>query len=242
MMIPMTPAGVRTWSLLIVASVFLSSSLGLAQEKTEDPPRTSRRTELVKKVKPALVFVQEPKAKDEEKPQGSKQAPGIIIDAKKGTVLTNHSVVKGWKNTDIVLADGRRLSAKVVLSDPDLDLVVLSVQDAKPLPVVIVGDSDQVAVADFVLIYNTPFSTAVDDPLLILRGVIGGKGRRTKQGELVFTVDTAIGPGSGPGPVFNEKGEFIGLVVGQDSRFHGVNTVIPSNRLMKRVAEGTTDK
>jgi S1-C subfamily serine protease len=241
-MIPTIPAGVRSWSLLIVASAFLFSTLGLAQEKTEDAPRPSRDSEVVKKVKAALVFIQEPKAKDEEKPQGSKQALGIIIDAKKGTVLTNHSVIKGWKKPDLVLTDGRRLSTKIVLSDPDLDLVVLSVEDTKPLPVVIVGDSDKVAVADFVLAFNAPFSTAVDDPLLILRGVISGKGRLTKQGEVVFKVDTAIGPGSGPGPLINEKGEFIGLVAGREFNPRGGNLVIPGNRLMKRLSEGATDK
>ena len=223
-----------TAALVIGASGLFLSPLASAQEKNENAAR--QLTAAVEKVKPALVFLQEPKEKGgggkQEKKQ-PKQALGLIIDPK-GTVVTNHSLIKGLKTIEVVLSDGRRLPAKAMFSDPDLDLAIVKIEDIKPFPHSTVGDSEKVKKGDWVVALSAPWM--VNESATVTNGLIGGKVRGTKKGALLFLVDTSISPGIGPGPLIGSEGKFVGLVVGRKVGPRGINSAIPSNLVMKRAA------
>ena len=156
-------------------------------------------------------------------------------------MVTNHSTTKGWKKSEVILSDGRRLPAKTLLSDPELDLAIIKVEAAKPLPPVEVGDSDKVKKGDWVIALGALRTTAIDDALLVVPGLIGGKVRGKKKDELLFLVDTSLGPGCNAGPLITREGKFVGLVVSRDLSPHP-DGAIPSNRVKERVAEWSKKK
>jgi WD40 repeat protein/S1-C subfamily serine protease len=203
----------------------------------QDAPGQSPVTGAVENSKRALVLIQEAKGKSDGK-EGTvpRSVLGILIDAK-GAVVTNYSLIKGWKKLAVVLSDGRRLPAKAMRSDPDLDLAVIHVEDPKPLPHATVGDSENLKVGDFVLALSAPWTVAVEELPVSTRGIIAGKARTTKKGDARFTVDTATGPACSPGPLIDRRGQFIGLVVSRDLVPRGTNGAIPSKRILERLAE-----
>jgi RNA polymerase sigma factor (sigma-70 family) len=204
----------------------------------KDAPRESPVKRAVEKCKPALVSVQEvaEKGAGEEEAAPPRSVLGILIDAG-GVVLTNQSLIKGAKKLAVVLGDGRRLPARAVRSDRDLDLAVIHVEDSKPLPAVEIGDSEKVEVGDWVLALSYPWTAAVDEPLTVTAGLIAGKARGTKTAESLLAVDTSIGPGCAPGPLLGREGKLLGLVVSREHMPGGRNGAVPSNRVVERLAE-----
>jgi serine protease Do len=231
----------RAWALVIGALALISSPLLIAQERKEEAPRKSSATAAIEKVKPALVFIQEPKENGTAEGKRRAFALGVLIDPR-GTVVTNHSAIKGMKKREVILSDGRRLPAKALFSDPDLDLAMIKVEDAKPLPYAEVGDSEKVKLGDSVLALSAPWTTAVDEPLMVAAGLISGKARLTKTRDFLFMVDTHIGPGCGPGPLITREGKFVGLVVSRDITPRAANSALPSNRVKQRVTEWSRKK
>ena len=237
---PQIPLLFRAWAFVIGAWAVISSPLLSAQEPKEESPRKSPVVAAVEKVKPAARL----HPGIQRKGQGSRGAAlcalGVLIDPK-GTVLTNHSTTKGWKKSEVILSDGRKLPAKALFSDPDLDLLVLQVEDTKPFPHVEVGDSDKVKKGDWVIGLGARSKTADDKPLLVVAGLIGGKVRAKKKDEFLFRVDTSIGPGCNPGPLITREGKFVGLVVSRNLSPH-LDGAVPSNRLKDRVAKWSEEK
>lgn len=225
----------RAWAIVTGAWAVISSPHLSAQEPKEEGPRTSPIVAAVKNVKPALVFIQESKEKGKNEGGRRACALGVLIDTK-GAVLTNHSTTKGWKKRDVILSDGRILPAKALFSDPDLDLLVIQIDDTKPFSHVEVGDSDKVKEGDCVIALGAPSTAAEDKPLQVVAGLIGGKVRTKKKDEFLFLVDTSIGPGCNPGPLITREGKFVGMVVSRDLSPHS-NGAVPSNRLKDRVAD-----
>jgi serine protease Do len=211
----------------------LASSLVVSAQEQKGRPRKSPFTAAVEKVKPALVVLQEPGEKGAHESRRRSHALGITIDCK-GTIVTNHSLIKSWKKIEITLSNGRRLPSKAVFSDPDLDLAVIRVEDAKALPHAEFGDSEKLQLGDYVLVLSSPWSDAVIDSLTVTAGIIGGRVRAAKKGEWLL-VDTAVGPGSGPGPLISPEGKFVGLVVSRKLGPHGMT--VPSSRAKDRVVE-----
>jgi S1-C subfamily serine protease len=226
----------RAWTLVVGVAMLISASLLSARERTEEARRKPSLAVAVEKVKPALVFLQQPKEKGKEEGKRSPYALGVIIDPT-GTVVTNHSATRGFKKIDVLLSDGRRLPTKALFSDPDLDLAVIKIEDTRRLPYAEVGDSDKVKVGDRVLALSAPWTTPVDEPLMVVSGLIAGTRRGAKPGDFLFLVDTAIGPGCGAGPLMDREGKFVGLVVGGDRGPRSTNTAIPSNRVKERAAK-----
>jgi S1-C subfamily serine protease len=218
----------------------LASSPLLPEQPKEEVPRQAPFAVVVEKIKPALVFIQEPKEKGAAAAKRPKFALGIIIDPK-GILVTNHSAIKGMKSSEVLLHDGRVLPVKALLSDPDLDLAIIKVEDGKPLPYAEVGDSEKVKEGDWIIALGAPWTTAVDEPLLVAAGLISGKVRGTKKDEHLFLVDTSIGPGCSPGPLITREGKFVGLVVSRDLSPRS-NGAIPSNRVKKHAADWAKEK
>ncbi|QSQ22611.1 Do family serine endopeptidase [Pyxidicoccus parkwayensis] len=154
---------------------------------------------------------------------------GFIVDAR-GLVLTNNHVVEGATEIHVQLPDGRELNAKVMGTDPLTDVAVLRLQlppDTKALPVVRLGDSDALRVGDWVVAIGNPFGLSSSVSL----GIVSAKAREigaSAYDEFLQT-DAAINPGNSGGPLFNMKGEVVGIntaIIGGGS---GIGFAVPSN-------------
>ena len=139
---------------------------------------------------------------------------GVLIDAE-GYLLTNYHVVKGADRVAVRLTDaksvGHLLDARVVGTDRHADVALLKI-DPKKIPLVTapLGDSDQVALGDWVIAIGNPHCLTGT----ITCGVVSGLHRQVQQNLLedFIQVDAAVNPGNSGGPILNTKGEVIGLV------------------------------
>ncbi|AEI64563.1 trypsin-like peptidase domain-containing protein [Corallococcus macrosporus] len=154
---------------------------------------------------------------------------GFIIDAK-GLVLTNHHLVEGAEEIQVQLADGRDLAARVLGSDPLTDVAVLQLErpdGAKPLPVVRLGDSDALRVGDWVVAIGNPYGLTSSTSL----GILAAKERDIEAGPFddFLQTDAAINPGNSGGPLFNLKGEVVGINTAIAGQGAGIGFAVPSN-------------
>ena len=134
---------------------------------------------------------------------------GVIIDADQGYVLTNHHVIENADEITVTLVDNRNLTAEVVGSDQGSDIALLKV-DAKNLTEIILGDSDQLRVGDFVVAIGNPFG--LDNT--VTSGIVSAKGRTTNTinaYEDFIQTDASINPGNSGGALVNLRGELVGV-------------------------------
>ena len=155
---------------------------------------------------------------------------GVIVSAD-GYILTNHHVIDGAEQIKIDLNDNRTLNARVVGTDPPSDLALLKV-DASNLPVLALGNSDNVRVGDVVL--------AIGDPLgigqTVTMGIISAKGRQTGLSSGSFEdflqTDAPINRGNSGGALVNTNSELIGInsqILSPSGGSIGIGFAIPSN-------------
>ncbi len=134
---------------------------------------------------------------------------GVIIDAKAGTVLTNHHVINGADEITVALEDGRSFSATLVGSDPDVDIAVLKI-DAKDLHSVKLANSENLEVGDYVVAIGNPFGLGQT----VTTGIVSALGR-TGLGiegyENFIQTDASINPGNSGGALVNLHGELVGV-------------------------------
>ncbi len=158
---------------------------------------------------------------------------GFIISPD-GYILTNNHVVDMAKDIKVALADGRVLDAKLVGKSREIDIALIKVE-ASNLPAAALGDSDMLEVGDWVVAIGNPFGLSHT----VTAGIVSAKGRVIGAGpydDLIQT-DAAINPGNSGGPLFNTKGEVVGIntviiATGQNLGFAVpitmVKTVLPS--------------
>jgi Do/DeqQ family serine protease len=135
---------------------------------------------------------------------------GVIVDAAKGYILTNHHVVENAQQIEITLNDNRTFKAKVVGSDAGTDIAVLQALDFKGLVPMRLGNSDAVQVGDFVLAIGNPFGLQHT----VTSGIVSALGRSgiNPDGyEDFIQTDASINPGNSGGALVNLKGELIGI-------------------------------
>ena len=154
---------------------------------------------------------------------------GVIVDAKKGYVLTNYHVVRGADEVEIVLHDERKFDAEWVRSDADTDLAVVKIKGDGFIDAPL-GDSDKVEVGDWVLAIGAPERL----PQTVTAGIISAKGRtmRSVRYENFLQTDAAINHGNSGGPLVNMLGEVIGInaaIVSRTGVNEGIGLAIPSN-------------
>src|SRR5450830_1588074 len=135
------------------------------------------------------------------------QGSGFIV-SEDGVILTNAHVVKGAKEVTVKLTDRRELRAKVLGSDPRTDVAVIKVE-AKNLPVVKFGRMADLKVGEWVLAIGSPFGFENT----VTAGVVSAKGRTLPDDSAVpfIQTDVAINPGNSGGPLFNARGEVVGI-------------------------------
>jgi serine protease Do len=162
-------------------------------------------------------------------PRRSGVGSGVIIDPS-GVVLTNNHVVEGADEVTIELTDGREFTAKEIKTDPESDLAVIRLADAKDLPAARLGDSDKLAIGDWVIAIGTPFELETT----VSAGIISGKGRELggiRRAQFLQT-DAAINPGNSGGPLINLDGEVVGIntaIASNSGGYQGIGFAIPAN-------------
>ena len=133
---------------------------------------------------------------------------GFIVDPA-GFIVTNNHVIDGADEISVTLADNTTLKATLVGKDERMDLALLKVDSDKPLPAVAFGDSDQSRVGDWVLAIGNPFGLGGS----VTAGIVSARGRDIRQGPYddFIQTDASINRGNSGGPLFNMKGEVIGI-------------------------------
>lgn len=164
---------------------------------------------------------------------------GVIIDPS-GVILTNNHVVDGGGKITVRLMDGREFEAAEIKRDPKSDLAIVRIKGAGNLKAAKLGDSDKMAVGDWVLALGDMFQLEGT----VTAGIISAKGRPLGPGTRTdfLQTDAAINPGSSGGPLINLDAEVIGINTAIHTRTgsnDGVGFAIPSN-LAKWVANQLT--
>jgi len=155
---------------------------------------------------------------------------GFIIDPR-GLVLTNNHVVQGAISIRLNLEDGRSFEATVVGRDPLTDVALVQVKGkVDNLPFVKLGDSSAMRVGDWVMAIGNPFGLASSVSL----GIVSALDRNINAGpyDAFLQTDAAINPGNSGGPLFNLKGEVIGIntaIATVSGGASGVGFAVPSN-------------
>ena len=166
---------------------------------------------------------------------------GVIV-SDDGLVITNNHVVEGADEVTVELADGREFRAMEIKTDPDSDLAVVKLADARGLPVAKLGDSDKLEIGDWVIAIGNPFELETT----VSAGIISGKGRELgsiRRAQFLQT-DAAINPGNSGGPLVNLSGEVIGIntaIASNNGGYQGIGFAIPVN-LAKWVTGQLIDK
>ena len=161
---------------------------------------------------------------------------GVIVSPE-GYVLTSNHVIEGADDIQLLLADGRRLSARVRGTDPESDLAVLKA-DGENFPAITLGTLDQVQVGDFVLAIGNPFGFGGT----VTFGIVSALGRNhlgVNRFEDFIQTDAAINPGNSGGALVDIKGNLIGInstIFSQSGGSNGIGFAIPVS-LAKTVLE-----
>jgi serine protease Do len=149
---------------------------------------------------------------------------GFLID-KEGYILTNNHVVERATTIKVKLSDGKEYDAKVVGKDGKTDIALIKISARSGLPVAAMGDSDKVEVGDWVVAVGNPYG--LDHT--VTAGIVSAKGRAIGQGPYddFIQTDASINPGNSGGPLFNLKGEVVGINSAIFSGGQGIGFAIP---------------
>jgi len=177
---------------------------------------------IVEKVGKAVVSIES----EERLPGGQNAGSGVIFDGKRGLIVTNYHVTEGAKNLTVILKDGRRFNAKVLGSEPHVDIAVLQIP-AHDLPEAKFGSSEELKEGAWVIAIGNPFGFSNT----VTVGVVSAKGRSLRD-EGVFLddliqTDAAINPGNSGGALVNSKGEVVGINVAMRPGAQGIAFAIP---------------
>ncbi len=166
-----------------------------------------------------------------ERPRDHKQSglgSGVIVD-EDGYILTNNHVIKDADEIKVKLSDQREFKGKVIGTDRKTDLAVIKV-DAKNLPAVKFGDSDNLKVGSTVLAIGNPFGLTQT----VTSGIVSATGRANvgiADYEDFIQTDAPINPGNSGGALVNIKGELVGIntaIVSTTGGYQGIGFAIPS--------------
>ena len=158
---------------------------------------------------------------------------GYVVDAR-GIIVTNRHVTDGGNEYFVTFSNGSQLKARLVYRSPDIDLALLQVFPDAPLLAVRWGNSDRLLQGDAVIAIGNPLGLAGT----VTTGIVSARDRDIKETELdaFIQIDAAINPGNSGGPLFNLRGEAVGMntalfsVPGADATGSiGLNFAIPGN-------------
>ncbi|WP_332813895.1 Do family serine endopeptidase [Ramlibacter sp.] len=164
---------------------------------------------------------------------------GFIVDPS-GLILTNAHVVEGADEVTVKLTDRREFKAKVLGSDEKTDVALIKI-DASDLPTVKLGSTKNLDVGDWVLAIGSPFGFENT----VTAGVVSAKSRSLPDGSGVAFIqtDVAINPGNSGGPLFNSRGEVVGInsqIYSRSGGYQGVSFAIPidlATRIQQQIVQ-----
>jgi serine protease Do len=153
---------------------------------------------------------------------------GVIIDPA-GYVVTNEHVIHDADDVRVHLADDRELKAEVVGRDPKLDIALLKVKAPGPLPSAPLGVSEVLRVGEHVLAVGNPFGLGHTVTL----GIVSAKARSIGAGPYddFIQTDASINPGNSGGPLFNWRGEVVGINTAIRAGANGIGFAIPIDEI-----------
>ena len=181
----------------------------------------------------------------ERMPQAEREFNGVgsgFVISADGFVVTNNHVVERASEIEVVLQDGERYAAEVVGLDPKTDLALLKVDTDDTLPFVALGDSDSARVGEWVVAVGNPFGLGGT----VTVGIVSALGRDINSGPYddYLQIDAPINRGNSGGPLFNNRGEVIGVnsaIYSPTGGSVGIGFAIPSNLVKEIVAELETN-
>ncbi|MBM4377148.1 MAG: trypsin-like peptidase domain-containing protein [Deltaproteobacteria bacterium] len=157
--------------------------------------------------------------------QRSGAGTGFVIDGPAGYIVTNAHVVEGADEVKVHFLDRHELAAQVVGRDTKVDLALLKIQSPTQLPSVVLGDSHALRVGEQVLAVGNPFGLGHSVSL----GIVSAKARTIGAGPYddFIQTDASINPGNSGGPLFNLRGEVIGINTAIRAGAEGIGFAIP---------------
>ena len=161
------------------------------------------------------------------RPESRSLGSGFIISAD-GYILTNAHVIDGADEITVKLTDKREYKAKVVGADKRTDVALIRIEPSAPLPAVKFADPSRLKVGEWVVAIGSPFGFENT----VTAGIVSAKGRSLPQENFVpfIQTDVAINPGNSGGPLFNMKGEVVGMnsqIYSRTGGFMGLSFAIP---------------
>ena len=196
------------------------------RERGEDEGSEDPFLEFFKRINP-----NSPDLSDDDNGTSANFGSGFIISPD-GYILTNTHVIKGMTNIKVTLNDKREYPAKLIGQDEKSDVAVLKI-DAKNLPTVKIGNPDELKSGEWVAAIGAPFGFENS----VTSGIVSAKNRTLPDdGYMPFIqTDVAINPGNSGGPLFNLKGQVVGInsqIYSRSGGFMGISFAIPINVAM----------
>ncbi|MCU0689909.1 MAG: Do family serine endopeptidase [Polyangiaceae bacterium] len=151
---------------------------------------------------------------------------GFVL-ASEGYVVTNNHVIENADDVTVRFADDKSYDAKVVGRDARLDIALLQLEGASALPSVVLGDSDVLRVGEQVMAVGNPFGLGHT----VTTGIVSAKDRTIGAGPYddFIQTDASINPGNSGGPLFNLRGEVVGINTAIHAQGQGIGFAIPIN-------------
>jgi serine protease Do len=161
-------------------------------------------------------------------PQQGRQSlgSGFIINTN-GLILTNDHVIEAADVIKVITYDEREYEARVVGRDPQTDVALIKIPPRQPLPTAPLGDSDALRIGEWVMAIGNPFGLSHT----VTAGIVSAKGRVIGVGQYddFIQTDASINPGNSGGPLFNTRGEVVGINTAIISGGTGIGFAIPIN-------------
>ena len=162
---------------------------------------------------------------------------GVIIDGKRGFILTNKHVIVKSSTITVALKDGREFKAQIIGADPDSDLAVLRISPKGDLPAIEMGNSNNLMIGETVIAIGNPFGFSNT----VTTGVISATNRSIKVDDAFYhdfiQTDASINPGNSGGPLLNIYGELIGINTAIYAKAQGIGFAIPINKARRIVTD-----
>ena len=165
---------------------------------------------------------------------------GVII-SEDGLIVTNNHVVSGATEIEVTIGDKKTFKADIIGTDPATDVALLKI-DAKGLPTIPMGNSDELRLGEWVLAIGSPYGLTST----ITAGIVSAKGRSMPNYSGEFKIesfiqtDAAVNPGNSGGALVNIKGELVGIntaIISQTGSYAGYSFAVPVNIVKKIVSD-----
>lgn len=251
--------GLNPWMLSVFAALWLALSTLVSpvdvdaqtfwQQGRQSPlsaqPAPPNFTELAKALQPAVVNIstkQQAARPSEDNPmefferffggpsrrwrRRPGQGSGFII-SQDGYIVTNYHVIEDAADIKVTLTTRQQFDANLIGGDAKTDLALLKIEAEDTLPTVPAGDSDNLEVGEWVMAIGNPFGLGHT----VTTGIVSAKGRTIGAGPYddFIQTDASINPGNSGGPLFNMRGEVIGINTAIVPQGQGIGFAIPSN-------------